>query len=133
MNISILGQNIKRIREEQNMSAYKLRKKANVGAATISGIEDGSRQSLNSDTVDKIAKALGVTTDSLYSTQLDTEYIVNDIYDSIDMILESDEVTIEGTEMTEKEKQQFKVGVNAILEIIKMNRQIKNNNEGDNK
>ncbi len=60
MNVSILGKNIKRIRELKGISAYRLAKDAHVGASTISEIESGIRQSLNSVSMRKIAEALDV-------------------------------------------------------------------------
>lgn len=129
MEISILGKNIKRIREEKGWSAYKLYKKAGVGSATISGIESGTRQSLNSDTIKKIAKALSVTTDSLYSKDGETEYIVTDLSDTIDYIFKSQELTIDDEEMTQLEKEKIKILIEAGINTIKLERKVKRENE----
>lgn len=122
MNVSILGINIKKIREEKGLSAYKLSKLAKVGGATISEIESGVRQSLNSSTVEKIANVLGVTTDSLYTTENDVEYIVTDIEETLRVILSSEELTLDNIEMTDNEKEQFMVGAKSLLDIIKLQR-----------
>lgn len=122
MNISILGQNIKRIREEKGISAYKLSKLAGVGVATIAEIESGKRQSLNTSTIEKVANALSVTVDELLTTENNKEYIVTDIYQTLNLILTSDELTLDDIPMTEIEKQQFKVGINALIDIIRIQR-----------
>ncbi len=67
-NISELGKNIKKLRKNKGFSSYKLAKNANVGISTISQIESGNRQSLNSNTIEKIATALEVSTGMLLST-----------------------------------------------------------------
>lgn len=122
MNISILGQNIKRIREEKGISAYKLSKLAGVGVATIAEIESGKRQSLNTSTIEKVANALSVTVDELLATENNKEYIVTDIYQTLNLILTSDELTLDDIPMTEIEKQQFKIGINALIDIIRIQR-----------
>lgn len=122
MDVSVLGINIKKIRDQQGLSAYKLSKLAKVGGATISEIESGIRQSLNSSTVEKIAKVLGVTTDSLYSAENEMEYIVKDIEQAIHFILYSEELILDDLEMNEDEKKQFLIGANAILDIIRIQR-----------
>ena len=100
MNISIVGQNIKRIRESRGLSAYKLAKLAQVGNTTISEIESGKRQNIKSDTLDKIAAALNVTTDDLLKVENSEEYIVQDIEDALDFLLSSDELTLKGENLT---------------------------------
>lgn len=122
MDISILGINIKRIREEKKVSAYKLSKLANVGSSTISQIETGNRQSLNSSTVEKIASSLGVTTDALYATENDVEYVVDDIDQTIKLFLSSDVLTLDDTNMTTKEREEFRIGSKALLDIIRLQR-----------
>lgn len=122
MSISILGINIKKIREAKGISAYKLSKDANVGGATISEIERGIRQSLNTNTIEKIASTLGVKTDDLLATEDNKEYIVSDIMQTIDVILTSDELLLDDKEMNKTEKEQFKIGVMAILDMIRLQR-----------
>ena len=122
MNISILGINIKRIREEKGISAYKLAKDAGVGASTISQIETGKRQSLNSATVEKVANVLNVSTDELMSTEEEIEYVVYDIEQTIAVILSSDELVLDDVEMTREEKEQFKMATAIALNSIRSQR-----------
>lgn len=50
---------IKELREKQKMSQVELSKKANVSRAIISGLENGTTVVTTTETLSKIAKALG--------------------------------------------------------------------------
>jgi len=63
--IPILAKNIKRYRKERDLSQDKLSRLADVSHATIIKIESGGIQSPTIDTVQKIAKALGVGVEDL--------------------------------------------------------------------
>jgi len=63
--ISIVARNIKRHRQEKGLSQDKLSRLADVSHATIIKIESGGIHSPTIDTVQKIAKALGVDVDNL--------------------------------------------------------------------
>lgn len=122
MNISILGLNIKKIREQKGISGYRLAKLAQVGSATISEIETGKRQSLNSSTVEKIADTLGVSANDLMATEDNVEYVVTDIEQTINLILSSDELVLDDIEMTNEEKIQLKMAVDIALNSIRTQR-----------
>ncbi|NFV15348.1 helix-turn-helix transcriptional regulator [Clostridium botulinum] len=133
MSISILGLNIKRIREEKGISAYRLAKDANVGVSTISQIETGKRQSLNSKTAEKIATTLGVSVDELMTTETDVEdelmttetdveYVVTDIEQTIKLILSSDELVLDDIELNGTEKLQIESALNATFAMIRSQR-----------
>ncbi|MBE6044101.1 MAG: helix-turn-helix transcriptional regulator [Clostridium thermopalmarium] len=124
MSISILGMNIKRIREEKGISAYKLAKEANISSATISQIESGNRQSLNSNTVEKIANVLGVGVDELFSTELNKEYIVTDIEQAMRFMLSSDELVLDDNELTEMEKEQIQSALDITFRSIRKQREL---------
>lgn len=63
--ISTIARNIKKYRQEKGLSQDKLSRMADVSHATIIKIESGGIQSPTIDTVQKIAKALGVGVDNL--------------------------------------------------------------------
>jgi len=63
--ISTVARNIKRHRQERGLSQDKLSRLADVSHATIIKIESGGIHSPTIDTVQKIAKALGVGVDNL--------------------------------------------------------------------
>lgn len=60
-----VSKNIKRHRKARKLSQDKLSKLADVSQATIIKIESGGIQSPTIDTVQKIAKALGISVDDL--------------------------------------------------------------------
>ena len=91
MYISVLGKNIKRLREFKNMSQSDLVRKAGVGKATINEIENGKRKSLNSNTINKISIALNVPVEELFIDENKTEYSITDIREAFNLILSSDE------------------------------------------
>ena len=117
-NISILGQNIKRIRQDKGFSAYKLSKISNVSQTTISQIENGNRQNLKSETLKNIATALNVSVNDLVESATETIYEVSDLREYIKFILESDDISIKGKTMTSKQKEKFLFGVDVLINTI---------------
>ena len=62
---TIIAKNIKKYRKEKGLSQDKLARLAEIAHATIIKIESGGIQSPTIDTVQKIAKALGVSLEDL--------------------------------------------------------------------
>lgn len=60
-----IAKNIKKLRNQRGLSQDKLSKLADISHNTIIKIESGGIQSPTIDTVQKIAKALGVSLDNL--------------------------------------------------------------------
>ena len=60
-----IAKNIKKYRKEKGLSQDKLARLADVAHATIIKIESGGIQSPTIDTVQKIAKVLGVSVENL--------------------------------------------------------------------
>jgi transcriptional regulator with XRE-family HTH domain len=63
--IPIVAKNIKKLRKEKELSQDRLSRLADVSHATIIKIESGGIQSPTIDTIQKIAKALGVGVEDL--------------------------------------------------------------------
>jgi len=63
--ITTVAKNIKKYRKQRGLSQNKLSRLADVSHATIIKIESGGIQSPTIDTVQKIAKALGVGLEDL--------------------------------------------------------------------
>ena len=63
--IPTVAKNIKKLRKEKGLSQDRLSRLADVSHATIIKIESGGIQSSTIDTVQKIAKALGVGVEDL--------------------------------------------------------------------
>lgn len=122
MNGSILGQNIKRIRETKGLSGTKLAKQAGVGASTISQIENGTRKSLSTATLSKIARVLEVSTQELLFETGKNEFVVEDIKESLQVLLSSDELTLDKIELSASEKNLIELYMNKALSVIRMQR-----------
>ncbi|ASN68322.1 putative helix-turn-helix domain protein [uncultured Caudovirales phage] len=119
--ISTLGLNIKRIREKKGISAYRLAKDACVGSATLSQIETGKRQSLNTNTIEKIATVLSVTTDELLSMENTNKCITTDIHKIINQLNISD-ITLDNATLSNLEKKQITMTLKNCIEIIRLQR-----------
>ncbi len=65
VNINMISENIKRIRKKKGFSQDKLSKLADVTLTTLTKIEIGINTNPTINTIQKIAKALGVTIDEL--------------------------------------------------------------------
>ena len=63
--VSKLGRRIKFLREQRGLSVNELAKLANVARPGLSLLERGRQQGLHSDALARIARTLGVSTDSL--------------------------------------------------------------------
>jgi len=63
--IPTVAKNIKKLRKDKGLSQDKLSRLADVSHATIIKIESGGIKSPTIDTVQKIARALGVSLDDL--------------------------------------------------------------------
>lgn len=115
---SILGENLKRLRTDKNLTLTDLSKIAGLGLSTLSQIESGARTNLRSESLKKVAKALGVTVDSLFSLNGQQEYEVSDLLESIQIILSDDDVSINNVSMTNSEKEDFLLGVKLLINLI---------------
>ncbi len=107
MNISELGLNIKKYREQKKWSLSKLKQESGVGYATLHDIESGKSQNLNSNNLEKISRALGATTNELLGIDI-IEHTVSDLEETIDAIFESDELEIDGLLLDDNEKEELK-------------------------
>ncbi|MCR6515336.1 helix-turn-helix domain-containing protein [Clostridium sp. LY3-2] len=118
MELSILGINIKRIRESKGMSQADLVRKANVGKATISEIENGKRQSLNSTTINKISTALDVSPEELFLEEGSCEYEVIDIKEALQIIFSSDDLTLNNIALSDNERKILEESINDTFNYI---------------
>ncbi|MBD7909983.1 helix-turn-helix domain-containing protein [Clostridium cibarium] len=117
MNISTLGVNIRSLREKKGWSLNKLKEECEIGYATLHDIENGKSQNLNSNNLEKVAKALETTVDELLNLET-IEYHVSDIADTLDTVFESDELRLDGQKLNDYEskflKDFFKAGIDRI-------------------
>ncbi|AQR98142.1 helix-turn-helix domain-containing protein [Clostridium saccharoperbutylacetonicum] len=121
-NVSIIGENIKKIRQHKNMSAVDLAQKADVSNATISQIENGRRQTLQADTLEKVAGALGVTTDHLLGDSDTVKFETNDIIDVLNIINYAEGITLDDIKLTDDEIQLLNISIKTTLNAIRFSR-----------
>lgn len=117
--ISILGQNLKRIRESQKISAYRLAQISGVGNSTISQIESGKRQTLNVSTIEKLASALNVEPNQLINPEDNAEYELTDFEEILSTVLASADITFEDKLLSENEKDEILLTMKIALNFIR--------------
>lgn len=122
MNVSILGNNIKYFRKIRGLSAYRLAKESNVGGSTISQIENGQRQTLNSDTLVKIAEVLNISVNDLLNINDNTEYESNDLEEILNLLLADDYIMIDSQKITSDEKKELQLIFKIAISLIKEKR-----------
>ncbi|AJE11996.1 XRE family transcriptional regulator [Clostridium botulinum] len=121
MGISELGLNIKKIRAQKGWSLSKLKQESGVGYATLHDIENGKSQKMNSKNLEKVANALNVTTNELLGIDI-VEHTVTDLEGTLKIILQSDELEIDGLPVSENEKAELEDFFNLAINSIKRRR-----------
>lgn len=121
MEISELGLNIKKFREQKGWSLSKLKQESSVGYATLHDIENGKSQKMNSKNLEKVANALTVTTNELLGIDV-VEHTVTDLEATLKIILQSDELEIDGLPVSENEKAELEDFFNLAINSIKRRR-----------
>ncbi len=82
MNYEALGRQIRKQRQNMNLTQERLAEKANISASFLGHIERGSRKA-SLETLINIANALGVGTDKLLIDSLTMRYNIDDV-DALD-------------------------------------------------
>jgi transcriptional regulator with XRE-family HTH domain len=121
MEISELGLNIKHARERKGWTLNKLKQESGVGYATIHDIENGKSQSITSVNLERIAKVLDTTTNDLLGITV-VEYTVEDLDETFNAVLESDELTLDGIELSIAEKEDLRVYFTFIVSELRRRR-----------
>ncbi|NOW86750.1 transcriptional regulator with XRE-family HTH domain [Clostridium beijerinckii] len=121
-DISVIGENIQKIRSLKGVSAYEVAKRAGVGAATISEIESGKRKSLKSNTLEKIAAALGVSANDLMGDTETISFETDNIQDIVNIIDYIQDPILDSSPMTQNEKKDLLNGIETILNSIRYKR-----------
>jgi len=120
--ISVIGENIKKIRTEKQISAYELARRAGVGGSTISQIESGKRATLLGGTLEKVAHALGVTPGELLGNDETLSFETNDIMDILNIINYADGITLDELELSKTDKQLINIALTTTLNSIRYSR-----------
>lgn len=119
--ISELGMNIKKYREKKGLTISKLKEMSGVGYATLHDIENGKTQNLNSTNLEKVATALEVGTNELLGLNI-IEHTVTDLKETLELILESDELTIDDILVDMDEKEELMEFFDFAIEHIRIRR-----------
>lgn len=123
--ISVEGQNLKRIRESKGIGITELSKKAKVGIATISELERGIRRRSSIPTLTKLANVLGVTVNDLLGIEENIQYEIIDIEEMFKVILDANDMEIDGVVLSDDEKKCMDIMFNTTLSLIRQRRQQK--------
>lgn len=118
--VSILGQNIKKLRMEQGYSQGKFADICGVSKGTISKIENGVLTSLSGSNIEKIAAGLHVKIDDLVRSEDYIEYSFGTIEDAINFVLDGDDLLLGGKPMTEAQAKFLRNGLESLLETAKL-------------
>lgn len=121
-NVSVLGQNIKRIRQSKNISSTALAKMADIGVSTISQIETGKRQTLQGATINKIANALNVSVNDLLGENGVVNFETDEFCDIMSILINSKFLKIDGKQMSHEEKILLQTEVTMFLSAIRYQR-----------
>lgn len=119
--ISELGKNIKFYRTQKGWSLNKLKIESNVGYATLYDIENGKSKNLNSDTLQKIATALDVTTNELIGKNT-IELKDKEVTVILKEIYTNEKLTLDNKKLSEEEKEIIKKLTDATLDTIRIMR-----------
>lgn len=119
--VSDLGKNIYKIRKQKGLSAKTLADMAGVGSSTISQIENGKRQTLQGDTLTKIATALEVSTSELLGDET-TRFETNDIIDILNIMIYANFITLDDKTLTHEEQVLLETSMRMSLDAIRYDR-----------
>lgn len=121
--VTLLGQNIKRIRSEKGFTQKELSNLSKVSQSTITEIEKGTRKSLRADNLSKIAIALEVSTNELLGIEENIEYELTDLESTINIVFAEDSnLELENIKLSSTELSIIKTQLKAAIDIIKAQR-----------
>jgi transcriptional regulator with XRE-family HTH domain len=115
--MTILGDNIKKLRNTAGMSITDLSTSSGVGRSTISEIESGKAQNPKGNTISAIARALGVNTGTLTEMEIEHEYVITDIEEAMELILNQDNLMLHGEILNDEAKIQLSNSIKMALQF----------------
>ncbi|WP_147566388.1 helix-turn-helix domain-containing protein [Clostridium tyrobutyricum] len=124
--MTILGENIKKLRERAGYSIRKLSELSDVSKSVISEIEGGKSKNPRYETINKIAAALNVKPEVLAEMEYEYEYAITDVKEAFEIILSQDNLTINGSKLTGEAKSQL---INSIKMTLKFVEEVQKNTE----
>lgn len=115
--MTILGENIKKLRERAGMTIKELSDKSGVGQSTISEIETGKAKNPRSETLTKIAKVLNTSVDQLTDMEVEYEYAITDVEEAMALILDQPELHLHGEVLTDEARLQLANSIKMALKF----------------
>lgn len=117
--MTILSENIKKLRERAGMTIKELSELSGVGQSTISEIETGKAKNPKTATLTKIAKALNTSLDQLTEMELEHEYAITDVEEAMNLILNQENLMLHGEPITDEAKIQLANSIKMALQFAK--------------
>ena len=115
--MTILGNNIKKLRNTAGMSITNLSDASGVGRSTISEIESGKAQNPKNNTISAIANALGVNIGTLNEMEIEHEYVITDIEEAMELILSQENLRLHGEVLSDETKVQLSNNIKMALQF----------------
>lgn len=117
--MTIIGENIKKLRERAGMTAKELSEKSGVGQSTISEIEVGKIKNPRTETLMNISKALNISMDDLSVMELEYEYLITDVEEAMAVILNQENLMLDGELLTDESRLQLANSIKMALEFTR--------------
>ncbi len=105
--LSILGKNIKKLRDRAGYSIRKLSVFSGVSKSVICEIESGKAKNPRFETITKLAVALNVTPETLNDIEFEHKYMVTDVKEAFYILMNQPNLAINGEEITQEARLQL--------------------------
>lgn len=117
--MSILGENIRKLRISSGLTLQSLSERSGVGKGTISEIENGKVLNPKTETLQKLASALSISIDALTEIEYEHEYMITDIEEAFNIIFSQDNLTLDGNPINDEHKLYIQNTLSLTLNFIK--------------
>lgn len=121
--ISILGQNIRKIRNQRNLGVNELSRLSGVSRSSISMIETGKLKSLSNENLIKIADVLNVTGDTLLGLKDDIEYDLTELSDIFEAILKTSDLRLDNIPLSYSELKELDIELKFVVKKLLLKRE----------
>lgn len=125
--MTILGENIKKLRERAGYSIRQLADLSGVSKSVISEIESGESKNPRYQTINKLANSLNIAPESLTEMEFEHEYVITDVKEAFEIILSQENLTLNGETLTNDAKTQL---INSIKMALKFTEEIQERTKG---
>ncbi|CAM2076100.1 MAG: hypothetical protein NSGCLCUN01_00282 [uncultured Clostridium sp.] len=122
-SISILGQNIHRIRTEKKLGLNELSRLSGVAKSSISMLESGKTKNLSNDNLIKIADVLNVTGDTLLGLEDDIEYDLTELSDIFEAILKTGDLRLDNIPISYSELKELNIELKFVIKKLQLKRE----------